>query len=294
MNNSNVDITQRLLDRHQPGKDAKVVLGSWDLGQSRSAKPDLTILADILYDGFAQSRLGRRTKNQNIDIVDPSFLLRELIYRYLKDVLGPEFITESRALYDQAKSFRQLSANVTSDIQRIERDKSFQALHKDGTKTLEAQAQLLKDVYIMGDAKRLLHDSLGGKVRGLYFSDEELSFRGFGASDNPFKIPMLEEIRKRLEDAQATVDSMGDKELSIRLLKSFGHASVVAQDVEYPVYGVATIYGYTPIIIDRLINGWSFDNQPTIQRLREQMSGATSDLRAIQSRFERLQTSPEP
>lgn len=277
------------------------MLAKWDLGQSRNTTPDVIILTDILYDGFAQSRLRGRPQSPNIDIVDPSFLLKELIYRYLKDVLGAEFITQSRALYDQAKSYRQLSTHVTSDMRRIERDKSFQVLHKDGTKTLEAHDHLLQEVYIMGDAKRLLHDSLGHKVRDLYFKDEEhgiAGIPGIGASgkrrENPFRIPMLEDIRKRLDEAQATVEGMDDKELSVRLLRSFGEASVVKTDVEYPVYGVSTIYAYAPIIIDRLLNGWSFDNKPTIDRLAEQMTSATADLRAIKNRFDRLQTSLEP
>lgn len=301
MAHSNVEITQRLLDRYQPGKDAKTVLAKWDLGQSRSTTPDVVILSDILYDAFAQSRLRGRPQSPNIDIVDPSFLLKELIYRYLKDVLGTEFIAQSRALFDQAKSYRQLSSHVTSDMRRIERDRSFQVLHKDGGQVLEANDQLLQKVYIMGDAKRLLHDSLGHKVRDLYFGDEGhgiAGIPGLGASgkhrENPFRIPMLEDIRKRLEDAQATVEGMGNKELSVRLLRSFGDASVVKNDVEYPVYGVSTIYAYAPIIIDRLLNGWSFDNKPTIDRLAEQMTSATADLRAIKSRFDRLQTGLEP
>lgn len=301
MAHSNVEITQQLLDRYQPGKDAKTVLAKWDLGQSRNTTPDVVILADILYDGFAQSRLKGRPQSPNIDIVDPSFLLKELIHRYLKDVLGTEFIAQSRALFDQAKSYRQLSSHVTGDMRRIERDRSFQVLHKDGSQVLEAHDQLLQEVYIMGDAKRLLHDSLGHKVRDLYFGDEEhgiAGIPGLGASgkrrENPFRIPMLEDIRKRLEDAQATVEGMDNKELSVRLLRSFGDASVVKTDVEYPVYGVSTIYAYAPIIIDRLLNGWSFDNKPTIDKLAERMTSATADLRAIKSRFDRLQNGLEP
>ncbi|WP_408602164.1 hypothetical protein [Pseudomonas sp. PLMAX] len=298
MPNSNVEITQQLLDRHQPGKDAKTVLAKWDLGQSRSMVPDVMILTDILYDAFAQSRLRGRPRSPNIDIVDPSFLLKELIYRYLKDVLGTEFISQSGALFDQAKSYRQLSSHVTSDMRRIEREKSFQVLHKDGTKALEAHDQLLQAVYLMGEAKRILHDSLGQKVRDLYASGEVRGIPAIpgtsGKRDNPFRIPMLEDIRRRLEDAQATVEGMDNKELSLRLLRSFGEASVVDRDVEYPVYGVSTIYAYAPIIIDRLLNGWNFDNKPTMDRLAEQMTSATADLRAIKNRFDRLQTGLEP
>lgn len=298
MANTNIEITQQLLDRHQPGKDAKTVLANMKLWPLGSALPDAVLLADLLYDGFAQTNLSPGPQTQKIDIKNPSFLLKEVLYRYLNDVLGAEFITQSRALFGQAKSYRQLSSNLVSDMRSIERDKGFQSLHKDGTNALEKHDQLLRDIYVMGDSNRVLRDSLGPKVRALYHGDNAPDLTALGASgkrrENPFKIPMLEDIKNRLEESQAAVEQMSNQELSVRLLRSFGDASVVSYDVEHPVYGVPTIYAYAPIVIDRLLNGWSFDNKASMERLSHEMTGAMSELRAIKNRFDRLQTSLQP
>ncbi|WP_274644758.1 hypothetical protein [Pseudomonas serbica] len=296
MPHSNVGITQQLLDRFQPGKDAKAVLSHWRLGSSRNVTPDVIILSNLLHDGFAQTERAVRTPRPAVDIMEPSFLLKELLYRYLTEVLDPEFISHSRDLFDQAYTYRQLSLQVAKDVRKIMREKTFLSLQKDGAKAIEKNEKLGWDVYFMGDANRLLHETLGHKIRDLYFSGEVQYVPGIGAVKrtlNPAKIEVFEGIRKSQEESLAVIEQMNNKELCLRLLRSFEDTHEAKHQGEPPIYGVKTIFAYAPILIDRLLNGWSFDNKSMIETLSDQLTSATAELQAIKARFDRLQTAAE-
>lgn len=293
MANTHIEITQRLLDKHQPGKDAKAVLARFGLDLVRNEAPDVIILKDMLYDAFVHTDFSERLVKHKGDINKPTYLLKELLFRYLK-ALGPDFIHQSKALFDQAKTFRGLVSNVERSMKDIERKKGFQALHQDGARLIEEVDPLLRAVYLMGDANRILHDSGGMKIRELCLLENPKGIPGFDGEParriNPFKLPNFEEIEKRMAEAREAVDRMSDKELSIRLLNSFNGSYASTTDVEYPVYGVETIYAFTPIIIDRLMNGWECDNKAHMDGLSSQMTEATVKLKNITRRLERVTT----
>ena len=297
MLHSNVEITQQLLDRFQPGKDAKAVLANWKLGSSRNVTPDVIILSNLLHAGFAQSTRGVRTPRPAVDIMEPSFLLKELLYRYIRDVLGAEFITQSRGLFDQANTYQKLSLQVAKDVRKIMREKSFLSLQKDGAKAIDKNEKLGWDVYFMGDANRALYERLGDRIRELYFGGEAQDLALIRAARHqvhPDKIPVFEEIRKSQKASLAVIEQMDSKELCVRLLRSFEDTREVKNYDELNAYGVKTIFAYAPILIDRVLNGWSFDNKSMMDELSEQLTGATAELQAIKARFDRLQTTEVP
>ena len=297
MLHSNVEITQQLLDRFQPGKDAKAVLANWKLGSSRNVTPDVIILSNLLHDGFAQSTRGVRTPRPAVDIMEPSFLLKELLYRYIRDVLGAEFITQSRGLFDQANTYQKLSLQVAKDVRKIMREKSFLSLQKDGAKAIDKNEKLGWDVYFMGDANRALYERLGDRIRELYFGGEAQDLAVIRAARHQVhqdKIPVFEEIRKSQKASLAVIEQMDSKELCVRLLRSFEDTREVKNYDELNAYGVKTIFAYAPILIDRVLNGWSFDNKSMMDELSEQLTGATAELQAVKARFDRLQTTEVP
>jgi hypothetical protein len=254
------------------------------------------ILSNLLHDGFAQTERAVRTPRPAVDIMEPSFLLKELLYRYLTEVLDPEFISHSRVLFDQAYTYRLLSLQVAKDVRKIMREKTFLSLQKDGAKAIEKNEKLGWDVYFMGDANRLLHETLGHKIRDLYFSGEVQYVPGIGAVKrtlNPAKIEVFEGIRKSQEESLAVIEQMNNKELCLRLLRSFEDTHEAKHQGEPPIYGVKTIFAYAPILIDRLLNGWSFDNKSMIETLSDHLTSATAELQAIKARFDRLQTAAE-
>lgn len=297
MLHSNVEITQQLLDRFQPGKDAKAVLANWKLGSSRNVTPDVIILSNLLHDGFVQSTRGLRTPRPAVDIMEPSFLLKELLYRYLRDVLDPEFITQSRVLFDQANIYQKLSLQVAKDVRKIMREKSFLSLQKDAGKAIEKNEKLGWDVYFMGDANRILHETLGHKIQELFFADEAQDVAVTLATKHQVqsdKIKLFEATRKSQEETLAVIEQMDNKELCVRLLRSFEDTREVKYHDEPPIHGVKTIFAYAPILIDRVLNGWSFDNKSMIDELSKELIGATAELQAIKARFDRLQTTEVP
>jgi hypothetical protein len=222
--------------------------------------------------------------------MEPSLLLKELLYRYLTEVLDPEFITQSRFLFDQANTYRQLSLQVAKDVRKIMREKTFLSLQKDGARAIEKNEKLGWDIYFMGDANRLLNESLGHKIRDLYFLGEAHDLTGIGPERpvTSVKIQISEDIRKS-QESLAVIEQMDNKELCLRLLRSFEDTHEARHQGDPPIYGVKTIFAYAPILIDRLLNGWSFDNKSMMDALSEQLTGATVELQAIKARFDRLQ-----
>lgn len=296
MANTHIEFTQHLLDHHQPGRDARAVLADWGTDMLRNERPDIFILTALLYDGFSQVDISKPRQKKMIEINDPAFLLQELLYRYVRDVLGKEFIEQSTKLFDQAEIFRRLCSNVTDSMRKAVRDRSFSALHRDSKKVIDDADPILRDVYLMGDAKRILFGMGERKIRPLFQLEQSVglpSIPGAPRRVNPFNLPMFAEITKRIDEAHEAVDAMSNKELSIRLLRSFKNCSIGAYSVDLPVYGVKTIFAYTPILVDRLMNNWSFDNKPVMKDLSDKMAEATIQLTAIKQRFERVHASPE-
>ncbi len=285
MTQSHVKITQSLLDRFQPGKDAEAVLATWGLDLQSGTRPDIILLSDLLYDGLCQESLNDYVAERP-RIEQPSFLLKELIYRYLKTILEEEGMQQSSLFFDQVRTYKLLASKAQADMRMIERDAGLKPLHKDGMQALEHQEELIKDVYVMGEAKRILRDMGGSKIRALYFKEEQKP----NPKTNPFKLKKFEEIRTSMAADQASVDAMSDEELSARILKSFEGTSGATWDVEMPVYGVKTVFAYTPILLDRLMSGWSFDSQPVMDSLSTRMTEASKELRDIKIKLQRMES----
>lgn len=294
MTNTHIQITQHIIDRNHPGLDAKELLTGWGIDLLRNERPDILILPAMLYDAFGQADLSRPRANPMIELKDPTFLLTEVIYRYLRDVLGSNFIEQSGKLFDQALKFRGLQDEVSRDMRSIARDRSFQALHKSGEQVVQDTDDLNRQVYLMGDAKRILRGLGNRKIRPLYTKDEA-SF-GFGGGsikrDRPL-IPKFEAIRNRIDAAHEAVDQMSNRELCTRMLKSLAGTEMAQREVDHPLYGTKTVFAYAPIIMDRLLNGCDLDNDSVIADLSAKMASATEQLKAIKRRFERVTSSPE-
>lgn len=293
MKNSNIELTQLFLDRHQPGNDAVAVLAGWDMQLVRNALPDIHLLKSMLYDGFSQSDFSRRDSNKIALINQTKFLMQELVYRYLTKVLGQQFITRSKALFDQADAYRLLSSSVSGKIRIIENQSEFSAAHRSVKADFETFDPLLRDVYLLGDSARILKE-VGGKVRALYPENEFKIPDFFGEAvsqknrHNPFKIPEFEALRQRREEAESMVEQMSDKELCLRLIRSFDNTGPAGIDVSSPVYGVKSVFAYVPLIMARLMNGWTFDNESVMNDLSSRMAESTARLMEIESRLLRV------
>lgn len=294
MANTHIELTQHILDRNQPGKDAKAVLAEWGVDLLRNERPDVLMLPAMLYDAFGQEDLSRPREKVMIELKNPTFLMTEVVYRYLRDVLGQDFIDQSDKLFDQAQKFRLLHDSVSRNMGSIERDRAYHALHRDGEKVVQDTDALARQVYLMGDAKRILLSLGSRKIRPLYAKDEVLlGMDGEPMKRSSLRIPAFERIKVRVDAAHEAVDQMSNRELSIRLLRSLSATDIAKRDVERPAYGSKTVFAYAPIIIDRLMNNWSFDNKPVIDELSESMTLATEQLKAIKRRLDRIQSGPE-
>ena len=294
MANTHIQFTQIILDRNQPGKDAKAVLAEWGVDLLRNERPDVLMLPAMLYDAFGQEDLSRPREKVMIELNNPTFLMTEVVYRYLRDVLGQDFIDQSDKLFEQAQKFRLLHDSVSRNMGSIERDRTYHALHRDGQKVVQDTDALARQVYLMGDAKRILLSLGSRKIRPLYAKDEVLlGMDGEPMKRSSLRIPAFERIKVRVDAAHEAVDQMSNRELSIRLLRSLSATDIAKRDVERPAYGSKTVFAYAPIIIDRLMNNWSFDNKPVIDELSESMTLATEQLKAIKRRLDRVQSGPE-
>lgn len=294
MANTHIQFTQIILDRNQPGKDAKAVLAEWGVDLLRNERPDVLMLPAMLYDAFGQEDLSRPREKVMIELNNPTFLMTEVVYRYLRDVLGQDFIDQSDKLFEQAQKFRLLHDSVSRNMGSIERDRTYHALHRDGQKVVQDTDALARQVYLMGDAKRILLSLGSRKIRPLYAKDEVLlGIDGEPMKRSSLRIPAFERIKVRVDAAHEAVDQMSNRELSIRLLRSLSATDIAKRDVERPAYGSKTVFAYAPIIIDRLMNNWSFDNKPVIDELSESMTLATEQLKAIKRRLDRVQSGPE-
>lgn len=293
MTNTHIEFTQNLLDRNQPGKDAKAILSDWGVDLLRNDRPDVLLLPAMLYDAFGQEDISRPRERTMIELRNPTFLMTEVVYRYLKDVLGPDFISQSDKLFDQAQKFRALHDSVSRDMSYIERDRAYHALHRDGFKVVQDTDALSRTVYLMGDAKRILFGLGNKKIRPLFGKEEALlGFDGEPIRRSRLRIPGFEDIRSRIDAAREAIELMSDRELSIRTLRSLSFTEIARRDVDSPVYGTKTVFAYAPIMISRLMKNWSYDNQPVIDDLSEQMTSATEQLKAIRRRFERIHSEP--
>lgn len=294
MANTHIQFTQIILDRNQPGKDAKAVLAEWGVDLLRNERPDVLMLPAMLYDAFGQEDLSRPREKVMIELKNPTFLMSEVVYRYLRDVLGPDFIDQTSKLFDQAQKFRILHDSVSRNMGSIERDRAYLALHRDGQKVVQDTDALARTVYLMGETKRILFSMGSHKIKPLYAKEEvSLGLDGEPLKRSRLRIPEFERIRVRVNAAHEAVDQMSNRELSIRLLRSLCNTDIAKRDVERPAYGSKTVFAYAPIIIDRLLNNWSFDNKPVIDELSESMTLATEQLKAIKRRLDRVQTGPE-
>jgi hypothetical protein len=296
MKNSNIELTQLFLDRFQPGKDAVAVLSDWDIQLVSNSLPDIHVLKHLLYDGFSQSDFSRRDSSKIALINQTSFLMKELVYRYLTKVLDKNFITQSKTLFDQASAYRQLYNSVSGEIRDIENKPEFAAVHRSVKAEFEIFDPLLRDVYLMGDSTRILKE-VGTKIRALYPEDvsrvPDLFGGGFSPEkrNNPFKLAGYEEMNRRREEAEALVEQMSDQELCLRLTRSFDVTGPAGTDTSRPVYGVKTVYAYVPLIMARLMNGWSFDNERVMNELSTQMTESTAKLLEITARLKRVHES---
>lgn len=291
---THIEMTQRILDRNHQKLNAKELLTDWGIDLLRNERPDVMILPAMLYDAFGQESLSRPRSSPMIELKDPTFLLTEVIYRYLKDALGPNFIEQSSKLFDQASKFRALHDSVSRDMQSIARNRSFQALHRSSEQLVQETDDLVRQVYLMGETKRILKGLGSRKIRPLYEKDEvSLGLgRKFTMKDRP-SIPAFETIKNRINAAHEAVDLMSNRELCIRTLKSLAATDMAKREVDRPLYGTKTVFAYAPIIIGRLLNGCDIDNAPVMTDLSEKMTLATEQLKAIKHRLERVTASPE-
>lgn len=294
MRKSNIELTQGLLDRIRPGKDAATALSSWGVDILRNSRPDIRLLASLLYDGFGQADFNTSDSAQKGYINKTDFLMKEVLFRYLDKVLGPEFIDRSAQIFDQAEELKKLYRQVKNSLESFEKKSGFATLRQGANATIEPIARLVNDVYLIGEAKRILHDSAGLKARELYHPPKSMIPNPDGDDYHvsrqwkPLRFPALEAIGQKLDEAQEKLDLMDDQELSIRLLRSFSTTRVAEYDTEYPVYGIKTMYAYMPLIIDRLLNGWTFDNKADMDDLAVSMDDASTQLKALQARLQRM------
>lgn len=291
---THIEMTQHILDRNHPKLDAKELLTEWGIDLLRNERPDIMILPAMLYDAFGQEDLSRPRSKPMIELKDPTFLLTEVIYRYLKEALGPNFIEQSSELFDQASKFRTLHDSISRDMRSIARDRSFQAVHRSGEQLVQETEDLVRQVYLMGDTKRILKTLGNRKIRSLYAEDEVSLGMGrkFAMKERPF-IPAFEAIKNRINAAHEAVDQMSNRELCIRTLKSLAATETAKREIDRPLYGTKTIFAYAPIIIGRLLNSCDIDNAPVMTDLSEKMTLATEQLKAIKHRLERVTASPE-
>lgn len=290
MNGSNIELTQFLLDRYHPGNSAQSMLMRWDMALANNSMPDIHVLKLMLYDGFSQSSFDKNPKRALIH--QPDFMLNELMFRYIDKVLGHEFVKKSQPLFDQAYVYRDLSKDISSQIDKLKAKSGFSAMYNSSKTTFESFDPLLRDVYLLGDTSRILRE-VGGKTRELYFGAEQPSASPFDepgtpTRSNPFKIPAFEDIKQRREHAQSMVEQMDDKELCLRLIRSFCDTSQVKIDPASPVYGVKTLYAYIPLVMNRLMEGWSYDNVREMEDLSARMIASTTQLLALKERIERV------
>jgi hypothetical protein len=293
MRKSNIELTQGLLDRIRPGKDAATVLSSWGIDILRNSRPDIRLLASLLYDGFGQADFNTRDSAQKGYINKTDFLMKEVLFRYLDKVLGPEFIERSTQLFDQAEELVKQYRQVKASLESFEKKSGFAALRQGANVTIQPIAKLVNDVYLIGEAKRILRDSAGQKARELYHQPKSMipnpDVDDYHVSKQwSRRIPALEAIGQKMDEAQEKMDLMDDQELSIRLLRSFSTTRVAEYDTEYPVYGIKTMYAYMPLVIDRLLNGWTFDNKADMDDLAVSMDDASTQLKALQARLQRM------
>jgi hypothetical protein len=284
MKKSNIEITQFLLDRSLPGRDAVTELSNWGIDILRNSRNDVRLLTSLLYDGFGQANFTTRDDVQKGYINKTDFLMREVLYRYVSKVLGPEFIERSGQVFQQAADLVSLNLRVKHALSTFEKKDGFDTLRQGANATLESIAPLVNDVYLMGEAKRLLNGEAGSRVRELYYPTPSKS----PYSARPVRFPALETIGKKMDDAQKILDLMDDQELTLRLLRSFSATKLAEYDTKYPVYGVKTIYAYMPLIVDRLLNGWTYDNNSVMDDLAVSMDDASKRLIALQERLERM------
>jgi hypothetical protein len=291
MNGSNIELTQFLLDRHSPGHNARTILAQWDMALVNNTMPDIHVFKFMLYDGFSQSSFDKSPKRALINQAD--FLLDELMFRYIDKVLGHEFVSKSKSLSDQAYVYKDLSSDISRQLQHLKSKFGNSAMHNSLNTTLEAFDPLLRDVYLLADTNRILRDT-GEKTRELYFGNEPSIAGPFDvpgaqpARNNPFRIPAFDEIRERREQAQFLVDQMDDKELCLRLIRSFSETSQAKLDPTTPVYGVKTLYAYIPLVMNRLMSEWSYDNLRVMEDLSSKMSESTTQLLALKNRIDRV------
>lgn len=284
MKKSNIEITQFLLDRSLPGRDAVTELSNWGIDILRNTRNDVRLLTSVLYDGFGQANFTTRDDVQKGYINKTDFLMKEVLFRYLSKVLGHEFIERSGQVFQQAADLVNLNLRVKHALSAFEKKDGFDTLRQGANATLESIAPLINDVYLMGEAKRLLNGEAGSRVRELYYPTPSQP----PYSERSVRFPAFEAIGKKMDDAQKILDLMDDQELTLRLLRSFSATKMAEYDTKYPVYGVKTIYAYMPLIVDRLLNGWTYDNQSVMDDLAVSMDEASSRLIALQGRLERM------
>ena len=295
MTKSIVEMTQFLLDRSQPGFEAQTVLADWDLDLLRNTRSDVKLLASLLYDGYKQGDFRTSDDAQNGYINKSNFLMEELLYRYVSKVLGPAFVERSRQIFAQAHELVVLNKQVKYTLSNFERKPGFDALRKGADAEVEALSALVDDVYLLGEARATLKSGAGLQIRELYFPtkvsavpDLEGEAHHTKKQWKPLKIPMLEEIGRKMDEAHERIDLMSDQELATRLLRSFSTTRVAEYKTDYPVYGVKTMYAYIPLVIDRLVNGWSFDNEAVMDDLAVSMDDAKTRLVTLHQRLKRM------
>lgn len=283
MNQQNLiaKISQIILDANHPGKQSNQVINELCPGLLNNSRSVIELFAHWLNDCMGQADLGTRESNPKA-LVRLNSMLNELCLRFL---LSPHNQTLVNRFTDHMHHAIQWN-RAYDNLQR----KSSTLSQKSGTAFIvnEINNAIAKcksfdyPAYVIGRAEITLKGAVGHKIREQFYPPTE-------RNATKFNFPLSESAKVRLANEKSYLEHATTNDLAKRIIHELRSHNLAKCDIEYPVYGVDSIYALIPWMISQCQQTPSELERPLEnQQALEAMKTQTDEMKQLIKRLDRI------
>jgi len=283
MNQQNLiaKISQIILDANHPGKQSNQVINELCPGLLNNSRSVIELFAHWLNDCMGQADLGARESNPKA-IVRLNSMLNELCLRFLLSPHNQTLINRFSEHMHHAIQWNRAYDNLQRKSSTLSQPNGTALIVNEIKNTITKCKAFDYPAYIIGRAEITLKGAVGHEIRELFYPPAE-------SSATKFNFPLSEATKIRLANEKAYLKNVTTNDLAKRIIHELRSHNLAKCDIEYPVYGVDSIYALIPWMISQCQETPSELERPIENRQAlEAMKAQTDDMNQLIKRAERI------
>ena len=283
MNQKNLiaKISQIILDANHPGKQSNQVINELCPGLLNNSCSVIELFAHWLNDCMGQTNLGTRESNPKA-LVRLNSMLNELCLRFLLIPHNQTLVNRFADHMHHAIQWKRAYENLQRKSSSLSQTSGAAFIVNQINVAIEKSRHFDYPVYIIGRAEITLKGAIGHEVREQFHPPTE-------RNATKFNFPLSENAKIKLANEKAYLKNVTTNDLAKRIIHELRSHNLAKCDIEYPVYGVNSIYALIPWMISQCQESTSELERPLENKQAlEAMKAQTDEMNHLIKRADRI------